>query len=133
MAQRSAKRKAEESAYDRTKAWWKCKPENHWCAVCLCRSVNLPWRQLKLSLVLHGEEYVRRTLSGTLRRAREVHHYRGRIGRLLCDVRFFIATCRACREWPHENTVEARALELLAPGSEWNVFPGPEVDGFPNS
>ena len=55
--------------------------------------------------------------------ATEVHHIRGRIGRLLCDERFFAGTCRPHREWPHENTIQARAWGILAGPHEWNRFP----------
>lgn len=53
--------------------------------------------------------------------ATEVHHQRGRSGSLLCDTRGFIASCRSCREWPHENTAVARELGLLASPVEWGV------------
>lgn len=57
--------------------------------------------------------------------ANQLHHLRGRAGRLLCDVRFFAGVCAPCHHWIHfENPTEARELGLLAPASEWNVFPG---------
>jgi hypothetical protein len=55
--------------------------------------------------------------------ATEVHHMRGRIGRLLADERFWCPSCRSCREFPHENPTRARELGILAPVSEWNVYP----------
>lgn len=57
------------------------------------------------------------------RPATEVHHARGRAGKLISDSRFFKASCRYCREWPHENPREARALGVLAEASNWNVSP----------
>lgn len=54
----------------------------------------------------------------------EIHHARGRIGRLLNDERFFVASCRECREWPHEHPREAREMGVLAEATDWNVFPG---------
>lgn len=62
-------------------------------------------------------------------RATEVHHSRGRIGRLMCDTRFFVASCRDCREWPHEHPNEARSLGLLASARDWNVVPKDEGCG----
>lgn len=53
----------------------------------------------------------------------EVHHSRGRNGALLFDARFFVASCRGCREWPHEHPREARALGILAEPRDWNVVP----------
>lgn len=55
--------------------------------------------------------------------ATEVHHARGRVGSLLIDTRFFVPSCRPCREWPHENPKEARALGVLAGPAEWNTPP----------
>lgn len=56
-------------------------------------------------------------------RTTDIHHTRGRIGRLLCDTRFFLGGCRPCHDWAHENPREARALGITAPASEWNVYP----------
>jgi hypothetical protein len=53
------------------------------------------------------------------RPATEVHHIRGRSGPLLFDTRFFCASCRACRLWPHDHKKEARALGVLAERNEW--------------
>jgi len=58
---------------------------------------------------------------GVAIRSTEVHHIRGRNGPLLWDTRFFAATCRSHRMWPHDNPIEARAVGLLASGSEWGV------------
>lgn len=59
----------------------------------------------------------------TPNRATEVHHWAGRIGRLLNYLPFFIASCRPCREWPHDHRSEAEAAGVIAPPGEWNVFP----------
>lgn len=55
--------------------------------------------------------------------ASDVHHKRGRIGRLLCDKRFWIGLCAACHDWIHRHPSKARADGFLAPSAEWNVFP----------
>lgn len=55
--------------------------------------------------------------------ATETHHIRGRIGKLLRDQRFWCASCRGCREWPHENPREARELGVLAEPKDWNTSP----------
>lgn len=44
--------------------------------------------------------------------ATEVHHIKGRSGDLLTDTRFFAASCRYCRDWPHDNPNAARAANL---------------------
>jgi hypothetical protein len=51
----------------------------------------------------------------------EVHHLRGRVGRLLCDVRGFVASCFPCRDFPHTKVIKARELGVLAPANLWNV------------
>lgn len=53
----------------------------------------------------------------------ENHHQRGRIGRLLCDTRFFRALCTPCHTWVHTYPNKAREIGLLAPANEWNVSP----------
>lgn len=53
----------------------------------------------------------------------EVHHTRGRAGRLLADARFFAPSCRKCRDVPHDNPRWAREVGLLAPAAQWNVYP----------
>lgn len=51
----------------------------------------------------------------------EVHHKFGRNGSLLFDVRGFVPSCRAHREWPHTNGALARELGVLGMPSEWGV------------
>jgi hypothetical protein len=59
----------------------------------------------------------------------EVHHWRGRVGRLLCYTRFFVASCPECHDWVHANGTEARTLGFLAPAAIFNVYPKPgELD-----
>lgn len=53
----------------------------------------------------------------------ELHHKRSRIGRLLCDVRFFFATCSVCHAWIHDNPRKARELGWLSSTREWNTVP----------
>ena len=62
-------------------------------------------------------------LKGCRGKSSEVHHKRGRIGRLLCDTRFFVAICRRCHDWIGDNGAEARKLGLLSPAQEFNVPP----------
>ena len=59
-------------------------------------------------------------------RATEVHHRNGRIGRLLCHTPLFIPSCYDCREWPHVNIADARALGYAGGPGAWNVFPEAE-------
>lgn len=84
--------------YYEVRAEWLRRPENATCSICPCRGL--------------------RPMAAT-----EVHHARGRAGGLLFDTRFFIASCRDCREWPHANARLARELGLLASAAEWNAMP----------
>ncbi len=79
------------------------RPENALCLICKVRRE-------------HGENIL-------IQAATEVHHFAGRIGRLLCYVPFFRPSCRGCREWPHQHPVKAREWGLLALPAQWNVFP----------
>lgn len=114
------------------KAWRKRCPWNEVCGVCLSRSLRRPWPGIKRDL-LDGKEAElvaegARFVTGT-----ETHHYRGRNAALMSDPRFFIRTCRGCREFPHENRREAEALVLIAPRSIFDVPAGPGEEGFPGS
>lgn len=62
-------------------------------------------------------------LDQTPRQATEVHHSRGRIGRLLLDQRFWVPSCRPCREIPHNRPNWAREMGLLASATDWNTVP----------
>lgn len=108
LAKRSKGLKSNLARYKKVAGEFLCRPENHWCICCTIRREVL------------GERILRRY-------AVEVHHWAGRIGRLLCYVPYFKAFCRECREWPHNNARLARKLGLLAPASKWEVFPEAEV------
>lgn len=45
-------------------------------------------------------------VKGCRREATTVHHAKGRIGKLLTDIRYFVAACGDCHTWA-ENNVEA--------------------------
>lgn len=45
----------------------------------------------------------------------EVHHLRGRVGPLLCDVRHWAALCRECHTWIHEHPASATLAGWLGP------------------
>ena len=40
----------------------------------------------------------------------EVHHKKGRVGKLLTDVTNFLAVCHNCHEWIENHTIEAQEL-----------------------
>jgi hypothetical protein len=83
-------------------------PENKFCLICTARRE-------------HGENIL-------IALATEVHHWAGRMGRLLCYVPYFRPTCFGCRMFPHDHPKEAREWGLLAPAPQWNVFPGNGTD-----
>lgn len=96
--------KAEQAKYRRVSAIFLSLPENKWCICCTLRREKLAENILRNQAV-------------------EIHHWAGRIGRLLCYIKYFRAFCNACRRWPHDNPEKARTLNLLAPAPQWNVFP----------
>lgn len=79
------------------------RPENQLCLICTVRRE-------------HGENIA-------INCATEIHHHRGRRGRLLCWVPGFRPSCFFCRDWPHENKRKAREWGLLAPAVLYDVFP----------
>lgn len=62
------------------------------------------------------------------RRSNEIHHTRGRIGRLLNDERFWVPVSRKGHEWINSHPAEARErhwgeLPLLCAVGQWNTVP----------
>lgn len=96
--------RAETAKYRKLSTTFLSDPANRLCICCFLRREKL------------GENILQR-------KATEVHHWAGRIGRLLCYVPFFKAFCFFCRTWPHEHPVIARQLGLISPPKDWNVFP----------
>ena len=67
--------------------------EHQWCAVCL----RFVWD-------------------------REVHHWAGRVSKLLLEERLWLAVCPHCHEWIHNNPSQARRRGFLAPKGCWNDY-----------
>ncbi len=66
--------------------------------------------------------------SEPLHGATQIHHSKGKVGRLLCDVRWFIPTCGHHHSWIEANHRECRTLfwndiPLMCQPSEFNTFP----------
>lgn len=95
--------KAETLKYHKVSTEFLLRPENKWCICCTLRREKL------------GENILQNP-------ATEIHHWAGRIKRLLCYVPYFRPFCFWCRLWPHEHPEQARKLNLLAPSNLWNVF-----------
>lgn len=95
--------KAEQAKYRKVSAIFLALPENKWCICCTLRREKLSENILRNQAV-------------------EIHHWAGRIGRLLCFVPFFRAFCNACRRWPHDNPEKARTPEPPRPGPAVECF-----------
>lgn len=54
---------------------------------------------------------------------RDLHHVRGRAGKLYLDERFWKTVCRHCHKAIHENRKWAIEEGFLAGGGEWGVCP----------
>lgn len=53
------------------------------------------------------------------RKSDEVHHKRGRIGKLLCNVAYFVPVCMECHAWIGAYPATARAMGWLAQPGDW--------------
>jgi hypothetical protein len=42
----------------------------------------------------------------------DLHHAKGRVGKLLTDVRYFKALCRKCHRWVEENPEQSKEIGL---------------------
>ena len=52
-------------------------------------------------------------------RATQIHHTRGRIGKLLLDRRYWLGLCEKGHEFVHKNIEEARAMGLICEKGKW--------------
>ncbi len=103
-------------------------PENQYCHLCISRTTGMTRDEMMRAFEKHQFSmemlWTQFLLAGAqLSRSTEIHHCRGRAGKLLSDHRFFASSCRNCREWPHANPREARSLQFLASAAEWNTVP----------
>lgn len=57
--------------------------------------------------------------------ATDIHHIRGRRGRLLLDQRFWMPVCRHAHDWIGSHPAEARTLGWLCQVGEWNTPKAP--------
>lgn len=62
------------------------------------------------------------------KKATDLHHSKGRRGKLLLDQRYWIPLCREMHSWVHSHPGEARTMSwrgipLIAPEGEWNKQP----------
>lgn len=55
------------------------------------------------------------------KRATDIHHKRGRVGRLLCMTEHWAGLCRRCHDFVGNNPKEARELGLLCEVGKWNT------------
>ena len=55
--------------------------------------------------------------------ARDIHHTRGKHGKFLFDVRFFLGVCRRHHDWIHQNVAEARKKGLIGPWMREDLDP----------
>lgn len=51
--------------------------------------------------------------------ATDIHHVRGRIGKLLMDQRYWLAVSRKGHRWIHDNIEEARKRGWIAQRGDW--------------
>ena len=49
----------------------------------------------------------------------DVHHIRGRAGKLLCDTRYWKLVCRTCHKHIHSHIEESRKRGWIAKPGEW--------------
>lgn len=94
---RTPQRAKEVREYNAEAKAWLLLPENRFCAVA-------------------------KALNKLPARSTQVHHMRGRIGRLLLDKRYWKPVSNDGHRWIHDNIEEARALGLICQRGEWHKF-----------
>lgn len=100
-------------------------PENRFCYICLARSLDASRAEVRAIMLMpvYDGNRLLEAARATMTNATEVHHWAGRIGRLLDFVPYFVPECRECREWPHVHLKAARELDLIASRTRYDVFP----------
>lgn len=63
---------------------------------------------------LENHQVCEANIKGCTRKATEVHHASGRIGKRLVDVSTFVPLCGNCHHWVEENPVQAKEMGLSA-------------------
>ena len=92
----SKRRQAVNAEYAKAKREWKRRLLEHaqwWCARCCGVPSNSP------------------------------HHTRGRAGRLICEIQFFMPVCEGCHNWIHKNPKLAQLRGFLCAPGDWNRQP----------
>lgn len=79
-------------------------------------------RRRKIFLRNHPWCAVAKALHEKPRRATQVHHKRGRIGRLLLDERHWLPVSSWGHEWINSHPAEARKLDLLCEAGKYNTY-----------
>ena len=82
------------------------------------------YRKRALEVVTEAQKWkIRCPVSWELRRAfrlvSEIHHYKGRVGSLLLDERFWLLVSRWGHRWIHDNPEKARREKWLCQKGEW--------------
>lgn len=105
-------------------------PENRYCWICIGRSLGATRSEIRGIMLLrtYQSDTILSNAGAIITPSREVHHYAGRIGRLLDFMPYFIPECRECREWPHQHLREARELDLIASRTAYDAFPENAVE-----
>lgn len=68
---------------------------------------NAEYLKLRLDF-LNLNQKCEALLSDCTAYATDVHHKKGRTGRLLIDTRYWKAVCRSCHRWIEEHPIEAK-------------------------
>jgi hypothetical protein len=89
------------------------------------KPVNPMSSEMKVSRAIYSKEVARwkigrRCVKCGQWRLLTCHHWKGRVGRLLLDQRFWVPLCFPCHQWVDNNKGEARNLNFLAPFGLYN-------------
>ena len=74
----------------------------------------------KQAAAFNAEHYLCHRCHG---RATEIHHTRGRVGKLLFAEQFWLPVCAPCHRWIHDHPNIARVARLLCEKGEWGKQP----------
>lgn len=103
----------------RTKPW----PKACWTRLPNCSTNRTPGNDAKAEYGRKRAAFLKsskRCRNCGASRGLDVHHIRGRLGELLVRQEYWVALCRSCHAWVHDNPTAARERGLLAEFGQWN-------------
>ena len=94
---------------------WQYGPRNPLKRKRQMRRISKKRARLNRQYLKHRDEYLKAhpiCEKCKLVRASDIHHRKGKLGKLLCAAEWFLSVCRDCHQWIHNNPEDSYELGL---------------------